>query len=109
LKQFMRSLFQMATGDKEDADSHAAAELPKAHEPSPEPKRVETKPPTLAERADRLIATLNGVKTEADLEKAYALGSALCAELDDKDPERFAQVEAAYRARQDHFAVRAAA
>lgn len=110
LKQFMRSLFQMSTGDKEDADSHAEAELPmKASEPKPEPKRVETKPPTLSERADRLIATLNNVKSEADLEKAYALGSALCAELDAKDPERFAQVEAVYRARQDHFAVKAAA
>ena len=28
LKQFMRSLFQIATGDKEDADSHEQANLP---------------------------------------------------------------------------------
>jgi hypothetical protein len=106
LKQFMRSLFQMATGDGEDADSHAQSELPKER---PEPKRAEPKPPTLSERADRFEATLKAVKTEADLDKAFALGSGLCADLDAKDPERLVAVEALVATLRDALAQKVAA
>lgn len=81
----------------EDDDGNAAA----ASKPDerPEPRRADPKPPTLAERADRLAATLNGVKTEADLRKAYELASALRAELDEKNPERLAELDALFAMR----------
>jgi hypothetical protein len=59
----------------------------------------EIKPPTLAERADRLVGTLNSVKTADELRKAYELGSKLCADLDRSDPERLAEINALYEAR----------
>lgn len=57
------------------------------------------KPPTLAERANRLEAALKGQTTAEALRKAYGLASGLCADLDLKDPERLAEIEALYEAR----------
>jgi hypothetical protein len=80
-----------------DDDGNAAAT--KDSPPPPEPKRAEPKPPTLADRADRLVTTLKGVKTAAELKKAYDLGAGLMAELDAKDPERFAEIQQLHDAR----------
>lgn len=80
----------------EDDDGNAATAASKA---APQEPKVEPKPPTLKDRADRFAATLNGVGTEDDLRKAYALGSKLCAELDDKDPERLVEINALYERR----------
>lgn len=59
------------------------------------------KTPTLAERADRLEKALRSYKTADDLRKAYSLASGLCADLDDKDPERLAEIETLYAERFD--------
>ena len=54
------------------------------------------KPPTLAERANRLEAAMRAQKDADSLRKAYALASGLCADLDLKDPERLAEIEKLY-------------
>lgn len=95
------ALLAIAGCAPEDDDGNAASQRPA---PANEPKRAEPKPPTLAQRADRLEATLKGVKTEDELRKAYALGSALCAELDEKDPERLAEINGVYENRFRDFA-----
>lgn len=90
------------TGSAPEDDDGAAASGPR-QEPRPEAKRADPKPPTLAERADRLTATLNGVKTADELEKAFRLASGLCADLDAKDPERLAEIAALYERRQSEL------
>jgi hypothetical protein len=90
------ALLAMAGGAPEDDDGNAASG-PRQERPAA--KHQETRPPTLGERADRLEATLKGVHSLADLDKAFKLASGLCAELDAKDPERLADVEGLYRAR----------
>ena len=106
LKQFMRALFQMATGDGEDADTHAPANLPP---PRTEAVAKNTAAPTLAERADRLEATLKSIEKAPDLDKAFKLASGLLADLDAKDPERLADLDALYKRRADELAERVAA
>ncbi|MFZ2252655.1 MAG: hypothetical protein WAW13_00605 [Minisyncoccia bacterium] len=54
------------------------------------------KPPTLSERADRLVAALKALPTATEREKAYKLASKLLADLDASDPERLAEIEALY-------------
>lgn len=75
-------------GDNDaDAVTHdVAAKTP----PAPQ------KPPTLAERADRLTTALKALPTTAEREKAYKLASKLLADLDASDPERRAEIEALY-------------
>jgi len=82
-----------------DDDAEAASGRPEAPQASPEAKRAEPKPPTLTERADRLLNTLKAVQTQADLRKAYDLGAKLCADLDAKDPERLAEINTLYETR----------
>lgn len=65
--------------------------------------------PTLKDRADRLTATLASITAAPDLDKAFKLASGLLAELDAKDPERLAEVEALYKQRQDALAEQVAA
>ena len=62
------------------------------------PKPVPTG--TLAERADAFVAKINAAKDAATLEKTWALGSKLCADLDMSDPEKLAAITALYEARQ---------
>lgn len=92
------ALLAMAGGAPEDDDGNAASG-PRNTVTRPEPKRTEPAPPTLSDRADRLVATLKGVTTQADLRKAYDLASGLCADLDAKDPERLVEVNALYETR----------
>lgn len=91
------ALLAMTGAAPEDDDGNAASGPRSA--PRPEPKHAEPAPPTLVERADKLVATLNGVKTADDLRKAYALASKLCADLDLADPERLAEINTLYEAR----------
>lgn len=100
-KQYLRSLFKMSTGDP-DADSNQHEQLPQRQQE--EAKRVDPKPPTIAERATKLENTLKAVKTKADLDKAYKLGAGLLAELDDKDPERFQAINTLHDELQGKFA-----
>lgn len=91
-------LLSMSGVAPEDDDGNAASQPGSGSRP--EPKRTEPKAPTLTERADRLAATLKGVKTAAELKRAYDLGAGLCAELDAKDPERLAEINELYAARE---------
>lgn len=92
------ALLAMTGAAPEDDDGNAASGPAEPRE-RPEPKRAEVKPPTLAERADRLEATLKAVKTADELRKAYDLGAKLCAELDVADPERLAEINTLYETR----------
>ena len=79
-------------------DLHADAEDEK---PAPaDPKKTTgadvPKPPTLTERAHRLTSAMRAQKTEADLQKVYALASKLCADLSEADPEMLKTVEGIY-------------
>lgn len=91
------SLLAMTGAAPEDDDGNAASAP--ASRPRPESKRVDPPAPTLADRADRLAATLKNVRSADDLRKAYALGSKLCAELDAKEPERLTEINTLYEAR----------
>jgi hypothetical protein len=90
-----QGLSAMAGVAPEDDDGNAASAKQPANESKP------AKPPTLAERAARLTATLQAVKTKADLERAYSLASALRAELDDKEPDILADLDRLFSARLD--------
>lgn len=92
------ALLAMTGAAPEDDDGNAASG-PRTEQSRPEPKRTDPAPPTLAQRADRLVATLKGVKTAAELRKAYDLGAGLCGELDAKDPERLVEINEIYEAR----------
>lgn len=101
------ALLAMTGAAPEDDDGNAASG-PRA-EPRPEAKRTEPKPPTLAERADRLAVTLNAARTEDEVRKAWALGSKLCADLDAGDPERLVDLGQLFERRLEALAERAAA
>jgi DNA repair and recombination protein RAD52 len=58
---------------------------------------------TLANRADGLVGALNAVATVDDLEKAWAKGAKLCADLDLKDPDKLAAITTLYEARRDEL------
>lgn len=103
------SLLAMTGAAPEDDDGNAASAPAPRQEPRPEAKRADPKPPTLAERADRLLNTIRTVASVEQLRKAYDLASALCAELDAKDPERLAEINFAYEVRQQELSERAAA
>jgi hypothetical protein len=77
-------------------------EAPKVEAPKPEPKQ----PPqglTLNDRADAFVGALNATTTAPDLEKAWAKGSKLCADLDTADPEKLAAITGLYEARRDEL------
>jgi hypothetical protein len=78
----------------------AAPAAAKAEAPA---KAQATKPLTLTERSETLMAALRKATVTEELEKTYARASGLMAELDDKDPERFAEVERVYRGMQDEL------
>lgn len=82
-------------------DLHVADEgdAPPAAQPAPPADRVTT----LASRADAFVARLNAAADGPALEKAWALGSGLCADLDLKDPEKLAVITALYETRRDEL------
>lgn len=86
-------------GDLHVSDNDAEATAEKASEPEPD----RDTPPTLSERADAFVSVLNAVETVADLERAWAKGSKLCADLDLSDPDKLAVITAHYEARRDEL------
>ena len=88
------ALLAMTGAAPEDDDGNAASGP--RQESRPTPLRTEPKPPTLNERADRLVASLKAVDTAAALTKAFSLASGLCADLDQSDPERLAEITTLY-------------
>lgn len=84
-----------------DTEEEPAAQVEKSKPAAPNAtKGAEApKPPTLAERANRLEAALKAQTTADALRKAYGLASGLCADLDMKDPERLAEIERLYETR----------
>jgi hypothetical protein len=58
---------------------------------------------TLANRADGLVGALNAAATADDLEKVWAKGAKLCADLDLKDPDKLAVITTLYEARRDEL------
>jgi len=88
------SLLAMTGAAPEDDDCNAASG-PRG-QPTSKPQQEPPKPPTLAERADRLVTALKALPTAGEREKAYKLASKLLADLDASDPERLAEIEALY-------------
>lgn len=85
------ALLSMAGGAPEDDDGNAAS----GPRDRPAPKQAEPKVPTLAERADRLEATLKAAKPE-EIDKAWGLASALLALLSVEMPERLTELTTLY-------------
>lgn len=88
------ALLAMAGGAPEDDDGNAAS----GPRDRPAPKQAEPKVPTLAERADRLEATLKAAKPE-EIEKAWELGAALLALLSVEAPQRLEELTSLYEFR----------
>lgn len=74
LKQFMRSLFQMATGDGEDADSHEQRDLPKTDAKTRASGGVRKSSRQAKEDGDhvRIKAEIEACMTERELDGWYA-------------------------------------
>lgn len=98
------ALLAMAGGAPEDDDGNAASG-PRQDAA----RRVDPAPPTLKDRADKLEATMKSVGSVSDLDKAFKLASALCAELSEKDPDRLQALETLRTQREEEFAERIAA
>lgn len=81
----------------EDDDGNAASQ----HRAPPTPPADPVT--TLANRADGFVGALNAAPTADDLEKAWAKGAKLCAELDLKDPDKLAVITALYETRRDEL------
>ena len=90
------SLLAMTGAAPEDDDGNAASQ----HRAPPPPADPVT---TLANRADGFVGALNAAPTADDLEKAWAKGSKLCAELDLKDPDKLAVITTLYETRRDEL------
>lgn len=86
-------------GDLHASDDGDTGSPPR--EPSKAP--TQAKPVTLKERADKLERALKAAEATPVLRKVYDLASGLCAELDEKDPERLAELEALYERRFDEL------
>lgn len=93
------SLLAMTGAAPEDDDGNASSGPRQQHQQQQQTDRI----PTLSERADTFVTALNGANSLADLDKAWAKGSKVCADLDAKDPEKLARIEAHYKARQDEL------
>lgn len=89
------ALLAMSGAAPEDDDGNAASGPRQERQ---EPKRTEPKVPTLAERADRLEATLKSVKPE-EIDKAWSLAAALLALLSVEMPDRLAELTTLYEFR----------
>jgi hypothetical protein len=86
-------------GDLHVSDEAEEPKAPATAEEPVKPGPFNPKPPatpTLAERANRLTATLEAAKTQDDLRRTFDRASGLCADLDAKDPERLVELTALY-------------
>jgi hypothetical protein len=113
LKQYMRSLFQIATGEKgNDADEHPPADLPD------QPKKVKTEEPKVSAAtkfADQCISKMDGLETLAEIvvflrtiglydenEGDWIVeDNTKLAKLRDTAPDDYARVHAAYNGRME--------
>lgn len=89
-----------------EADRRKLRALLTGADPAKPAQPVETKADpvtTLATRADAFVAALNATTNADELEKAWAKGSKLCADLDLKDPEKLAVIVALYETRRDEL------
>lgn len=87
-----RYLLLAMTGAAPDDDDGQAASGPREVPQQRQPEKPAT--PTLAERANRLESALRAKQGDADaVQKVWDSASALCADLDDKAPERLAELE----------------
>lgn len=97
------SLLAMTGAAPEDDDGNSASGPRQQHQQqqpaAPAPKAA----PTLSERADTVEAVLKAQTTPDALAKAWAKASALCAELDLKDPERLAALTATWEGLRDEM------
>ncbi len=84
----------------EDDDGNAASGPRTAPQ---KPAQAAPKAQTLSDRAGRLEATLKAVTGADELEKAWALGKGLREELDQKDPERLADLESVHTNRAEEL------
>lgn len=83
-------------------DLHAASEGEVEEAPaSPAQAKATRQPATLAERATGLLKAITDAHDTASLEKVWALGAGLCADLDLKAPETLTDLTAAYEAKRD--------
>ena len=93
--------FGLALYDKERANVVNDMEPPAKPEKPAQQRKEDAKAPavkpTLKDRAERLKGALRASKTQDELRKTYELGSGLCAELDEKDPETLFDVEVLYK------------
>lgn len=80
-------------GNVVDADFTPVRDEPQTERPKP----------TLAERADLLVKAINEVTDSDSLERAWAKGSGLCADLDTSDPEKLAVITQLYESRRDEL------
>lgn len=103
------SLLAMTGAAPEDDDGNAASGPHEPRRTAQEPQRQEPKPPTLAERATRLEATLRAVKSIADRDHAWKLADKLRGELDERDPERLVALQQLHDAIGDNLSQKAAA
>lgn len=78
-----------------DADNDA--EEPASRQQAAKPTDETPSPPTLSERADKLMSAMGAARTDIDLGKTWGRASALRDELDRRDPDRLAELTA-YRA-----------
>ena len=75
--------------DDDGETAMGRGDTPPAREPKPAPA------PTLAERANRFESAMRAkAGNPEEAQKVFDAGSALCAELDQKAPERLAELEA---------------
>lgn len=89
-------------------DLHLDTEDEKPADPTKTTGATVPQPPTLAQRADRVEGAMKAAKDEDGLRKAYALGSRVCAELSESDPQRLAQLEEVFATGLAKFAPRPA-
>jgi hypothetical protein len=76
------------------ADEPSEDDKPKGDAPSPPPAPKPPATPTLAERANRLESALRAKQGDGDAVQAvWDRNAGLCADLDDKAPERLAELE----------------
>lgn len=92
------SLLAMTGAAPEDDDGNSASG-PQHRRETATPRQAAA--PTLAERATGLLKAIADAHDTASLEKVWALGSGLCADLDMKAPETLTDLTAAYEAKRD--------
>lgn len=95
-----RYALQAMTGAApEDDDANAASAPRDRGQPSAPPREL-----TLADRADALATALKAAKSADDLEKTWAKGAKLCADLSTGDAAKLAEVTGIYDARKAELA-----